>query len=94
MAKHYVTLKYIELDEKKAITNLQCPKKTRNWVPSIPSVGVNLVVTLSQLKTIFMEGGACAGTNISINRSSARRWCSSKWCAQRWKGVGDGYIST
>jgi hypothetical protein len=29
VAKHYITLKYIEEDEEESIAHLQCPKKTR-----------------------------------------------------------------
>ncbi len=62
-------------------------------MPSIPLVGVNLVVVLSQVEILPMEGGVCVGTSISIDRSSAKKWCFSKRCVGRWKGLGDGYIS-
>jgi hypothetical protein len=48
--KHYVALVYIKEDEEKQIAFLQSPKKTRKrmlQMPSIPFVGVNLVVASS-----------------------------------------------
>jgi hypothetical protein len=48
--KHYVASKYIKEDEQKKFNFFQRPKKTKKQtlrVPSIPSMGVNLVATSS-----------------------------------------------
>ncbi len=58
MAKHYDTLKYIEEDEEEPIVFFQHPKKTRKrtlQVPSIPFVGINLVVMSSQEEILLVE---------------------------------------
>ncbi len=50
-AKHYITLKYTKEDEERPIGHFQCPKKTRKrtfQVPSIPTWGINLMVSSSQ----------------------------------------------
>jgi hypothetical protein len=50
VAKHYDALKYIKEDEEEPIVFFQCPKKIRKRtlrVPSIPSIGINLVVVSS-----------------------------------------------
>jgi hypothetical protein len=50
VAKYYIALEYMEEDEEELIMHLQW-KKTRKmmlWVPSIPSIGVNLFVGSSQ----------------------------------------------
>jgi hypothetical protein len=51
MAKYYNAVEYMEEDEAEPITHLQRQKKTRKrmlQVPSIPSIGVNLVAGSSQ----------------------------------------------
>jgi hypothetical protein len=50
VAKHYDALKYIKEDEEEPIVFFQRPKKIRKRtlrVPSIPSIGINLVVVSS-----------------------------------------------
>jgi hypothetical protein len=59
VAKHYVALKYTKENEEELIAHLQCPKKTRKrmlQIPSIPSIGVNLVAMSSQVENLPVEG--------------------------------------
>jgi hypothetical protein len=59
VAKHYVTLEYIEEDEEELIAFLQRPKKTRKRTfqfPLIPSIGINLIVVSSQEEILHVEG--------------------------------------
>ncbi len=58
VAKHYIALKYTKEDEEEPIAHLQRPKKTRKrtvQIPSIPSIGVNLVAVLSQMEIPHVE---------------------------------------
>jgi len=51
VAKHYTTLKYTKEDEERPIGHLQHPKKIRKKtleIPSIPTWGINLMVSSSQ----------------------------------------------